>query len=81
MFNPSHTPQNYDESEMDNRESPPTREDGLEDTVCLLMDRASMESIIHHHEENPGYVIAIDADSEESEQYVGAEGPEGNEVA
>ena len=34
-----------------------------------MIDDASMNSIISHTEINPGYVIAIDANNETSEQY------------
>lgn len=41
-----------------------------------MIDAAAMHSINHHSQQRPGYVIAIDADSEESEQWTAKEGSE-----
>ena len=41
-----------------------------------MIDTPSMRSIINHFHDKPGYVIAVDADSEISEQYQGVEGNE-----
>lgn len=41
-----------------------------------MIDPAAMHSVINHSQERPGYVIAIDAESEESEQWTAKEGSE-----
>ncbi|MCJ1387240.1 hypothetical protein MMC18_000080 [Xylographa bjoerkii] len=63
IFNPL-----YDPSDED-RPSPALRPDHLCSHVCLMIDTPAMESILAHTTEKPGYVIAVDANNEESEKW------------
>ena len=77
IFNPNYHPRVIDgenEEEPSDNEPPPTRDDGLFEEACLMIDEASMQSIIDHSKDSPGYVIAIDATSEVSEQWTTKEG-------
>ena len=76
LFNLNYRPRPQDAGDDDNDESPPNRDDGLCEDACLMIDEDSMQSVISHTEDRPGYVIAVDAASEESEQWTGKEGNE-----
>jgi len=79
LFNPNYKPRSKDsgeEEESDIDDSPPSRDDEVCEEACLMVDEASMESSINHSEDHPGYVIAVDAVSEESEKWTTKEGTE-----
>jgi hypothetical protein len=44
---------------------PPTCNDGLCENACLMIDKASMNSVLAHIEKKPGYMVAVDAESEQ----------------
>lgn len=66
ISNPSFNPSHDTEEAVDGL---PIRDDGLCDTVCLMIDEAAMNAILAHFKEKPGYIIAVHALNEESEQW------------
>lgn len=77
MFNPKYRDISNEEDAESNSSPPPPRDDGLCDLACLMIDETSMDSVLNHTKESPGYVIAVDADSEKSEQWISK--PDGGE--
>ncbi|KAI9827411.1 MAG: hypothetical protein M1819_006952 [Sarea resinae] len=69
IFNPLYKPNNPDDDDDEADRGPPLRSDGLCSDACLMIDAASLHSILHATDDEPGYVIAIDAATEVSEQY------------
>jgi hypothetical protein len=65
LFNPLYDPANED----GDGEPPEIRSDNLCSHVCLMIDTTAMDAILGHTEDEPGYVIAVDANNERSEQF------------